>query len=126
MLFVINVLPYLNNGPYWNYRIGNEVDNCIQTFWYNIFGVSNQFGTDKTVRAKNNRKFLSHDYNIAMIKKSLAFFFSINRGEDYSTSTEKGGIACKNFFSSKIVFCISFTEFAPIAFSNNKTSQVHN
>lgn len=39
----------MSDGPLWNYRIYDEVENCKATFWYFFFGVNNIFETNKLV-----------------------------------------------------------------------------
>lgn len=43
----------MGEGPYWNYRVGQEAEFCGDTFWYFVAGVNNIFETNKAVRWVN-------------------------------------------------------------------------
>lgn len=50
MLFIINILPYISIGPLWDFRIGEEVQNCQESWWLNLLVITNIIKTDKQVR----------------------------------------------------------------------------
>ncbi len=58
MLFIAYMLPYLNEGPFWNYFVGKEAEHCKITFWNNVFLISNVVNTDKMVSGGTNSNFL--------------------------------------------------------------------
>ncbi len=75
MLIIINVMPYLNEGPMWNYRVGMEVENCQYTFWENVFAVSNIVNTDRMVSSATFSHFVDLKNYSEMRNCSLSFVF---------------------------------------------------
>lgn len=79
MLFIINILPYIGIGPLWDFRIGEEVQNCQESWWLNLLVITNIVKTDKQVRItfrffnyplKNKNIFISK-----LIYKQLQLLF---------------------------------------------------
>ncbi len=50
MLFMINIFPYLGDGPWWNYHAQFEVENCRETFWNHVFAFGNIVNPEKMVK----------------------------------------------------------------------------
>lgn len=50
MLLTAYLIPYLNNGPFWAYRMWPEAEKCKNYWWTNVLGVSNLTDSGNQVR----------------------------------------------------------------------------
>lgn len=49
LLFIVNVLPYLGDGPLWNHRVYGEAAKCESSWLSNLLVVNNIVSPDKQV-----------------------------------------------------------------------------
>lgn len=53
ILFVVNILPYLGEGPYWNHQVLREAEYCKMNWWVNMASLTNVINSDKQVFFKS-------------------------------------------------------------------------
>lgn len=77
MLFIINILPYISIGPLWDFRIGEEVQNCQESWWLNLLVITNIIKTDKQCLVIS--WYISTDIQLTLLGSILLFIVCKNR-----------------------------------------------
>ncbi|XP_065211069.1 O-acyltransferase like protein-like [Planococcus citri] len=76
-LYAIYMIPYVGDGPLWNYRSMTEVNNCRESWWTTVFFISNFVKPDKSCLIFT--WYITADIQLATIGGILLYIFTKNR-----------------------------------------------